>query len=249
MLRVFAPEGPSDGLIELGRDEAHHLVKVRRVEAGELVEAFDGRGHSWVCEVVESGRNHCLLRVNSPKENADTKPNRPEIVVATAVPKGDRFDWLVEKATELGVVRLIPLKCDRSVVDPRDSKIDRLRQLVIESCKQCGRNKLMQIDKPVSLAELTTEMNGSLAEFAVFWADREGQPAEAMLTQYAAVITITVLIGPEGGWSDRERTLLKSGEYQCLKLASHVLRIETAALAAASVLASLSVRMADSKPG
>ncbi|MFM7316440.1 MAG: RsmE family RNA methyltransferase [bacterium] len=242
MLRVFAPEGPSDGLIDLGREEAHHLVNVRRVEAGERVEAFDGRGQSWMCEVVEWGRNHCLLRAHSPGDHKDRDANRPEIVIATAVPKGDRFDWLVEKATELGVDRLVPLRCDRSVVDPRDSKIDRLRQLVIESCKQCGRNKLMQIDSPVSVAALLAETPGGSGAPVVYWADREGLPAGQTLPQAALEKTLLVLIGPEGGWSDRERTVLRSGQYHCLKLAEHILRIETAAIAAAAVLASLAVQ-------
>ena len=247
MLRVFAPEGPVSGLIELGREEAHHLVKVRRVQAGEAVEAFDGAGNSWLCEVVEFGKNHAILRVNAQASFGNLSINLPEITIATAVPKGDRFDWLIEKTAELGVSRLVPLKCDRSVVDPRESKLDRLRQAIVEACKQSGRNQLMQMDAPMALADFLDRFSATTNESIVYWADRAGEPAVSLLVDAGAMKSIAVLIGPEGGWSDRERSLLISRQIPCIKMADDVLRIETAAIAAASILSGICSRAAGHK--
>ena len=237
MLRVYAPEGPESGLIELEKDEAHHLVRVRRVMDGERVEAFDGKGNAWSAEVAEVGKNHCLLRVIDQTGQFHTTSHQSEIIIATAVPKGDRFDWLVEKATELGVSRLVPLRCDRSVVDPRDSKIDRLRQLVVEACKQSGRNLLMQIDQPIGLTDYLNSAFGQSDETKMLWADQAGQPAARLLAEIDQTKHRAILIGPEGGWSEAERELFQHRQMESIRLANHILRIETAATAAAAILA------------
>ena len=151
--RFYCPEAASrvGGLLVLEGDEAHHLAKVRRIGVGQVVEVFDGRGFGVRAEVVELARGRVTLR-----PVGDPLPDRAALLaltLATAVPKGERFDWLVEKATEIGVARLVPLIAARSVVEPRDAKLDRLRRLVIEATKQCGRSQLMAIDPPVAWSE------------------------------------------------------------------------------------------------
>ncbi|MFL5327923.1 MAG: RsmE family RNA methyltransferase [Gemmataceae bacterium] len=128
------------GEVILQGPEAHHLATVMRAKPGDSVTLFTGDGLEYPATVAEVGKKAVTLQVlqpiSLPRELAF------ELEIATAIPKGDRGDFLVEKLTELGVTRLVPLKTQRSVVHPR---IERLERTVIEACKQCGRNRLMEI--------------------------------------------------------------------------------------------------------
>src|SRR4051812_23439804 len=139
--RFYCPDPPVEGFLTLSGDEARHLIRVRRLGPGDVVEVFDGRGTALRAEVAGVGRDRVELAVRGGPLPDRVAPCL--LTLATAVPKADRFDWLVEKATELGVARLVPLRTERSVVDPRATKLDRLRRAIIEAAKQCGRNRLM----------------------------------------------------------------------------------------------------------
>ncbi len=139
---------PATASLTLAGDQAHHLARVRRVQVGEMVEIFDGQGNATAAEVVTVEKTRVTLRsVGSPLP--DRRPGI-DLTLATAVPKGERFDWLIEKASELGVDRIVPLLTERSVVDPGQAKLERLRKTCVESAKQSGRNRLMNIFDPVS---------------------------------------------------------------------------------------------------
>ena len=125
--RFYCPDSPVNGRVLLEGDEARHLIRVRRVARGECVEIFDGRGSAIRAEVADLGRDRVELVVLGPA--VSIREPRCLLTLATAVPKGERFDWLVEKATELGVARLTPIVTERSVVDPRSAKLDRLRRV------------------------------------------------------------------------------------------------------------------------
>ncbi|MEK6260562.1 MAG: RsmE family RNA methyltransferase, partial [Planctomycetota bacterium] len=140
--RFFAPNCPETGSVSLDGPEAHHLMHVLRISAGQRIEVFDGHGLVATAEVVAVRKRDVELRIVTSRQ--EIPPSR-EVILGTAVPKGDRFDWLIEKATELGVTRIVPLITSRSSVDPRDSKLDKLRQTVITACKQCGRNHLLEL--------------------------------------------------------------------------------------------------------
>jgi 16S rRNA (uracil1498-N3)-methyltransferase len=232
MERVFAPDGPTDGQITLDRDEAHHLTRVRRVEIGKPVIAFDGQGHAWFCHLADSTKSTAVLEVQS-EITVSKELAAPAIWVGTAVPKGDRFDWIIEKATELGVAHLVPLRCDRSVVDPRSTKLDRLRRSVIEACKQCGRNDLMTIDPPSSLTEFLASL--AAGELGLI-ADQGGMSMTHLVHSSLSVNRVKVCVGPEGGWTSDERQLAQSYGWMSVGLGPHILRIETAVVAAASAI-------------
>ncbi len=233
MERVYAPGGEVGGSIALDREEAHHLVRVRRVAVGETVIAFDGQGTSWLCRLADIGKHAAWLEVIERAEPDPVAASMPEVWLGTAVPKGDRFDWIVEKATELGVARIVPLACQRSVVEPRATKLDRLRRTIVEACKQCGRDLLAEITEPVSIQNFLAE--GTESGIRLF-ADR----GPANLAKIAAVNPrpecVRVCVGPEGGWTDSERDLAHENGWQTVGLGPHVLRIETAAIAAAAAI-------------
>ena len=234
MQRVFAPEGLINGQILLDRDEAHHLMKVRRVEIGDPVQAFDGLGHAWLCRVAASTKTTALLDVQSVMDSSIGR-YLPKLTIATAVPKGDRFDWIIEKATELGVDHLVPLRCERSVVEPRETKLDRLRKSVIESCKQCGRNDLMTLHQPMSLPSFLSNLKpGELGLVA----DQTGLPLMQIRSGIETLghSAIKVCVGPEGGWTNQEKQSALAQGWQPVGLGPFILRIETAVVAAVAAI-------------
>src|SRR5690606_38633593 len=139
----YLPESLDRPELTLTGSEAHHLSHVLRLGPGAIVTLFDGEGNEAVAEVISTGKRDVRLKQHSFANRFD--PTDVSITLAVAPPKGDRFRWMVEKATELGVARLVPLLTTRTIVDPRESKLDKLRQTVIAACKQCGRSRLMEI--------------------------------------------------------------------------------------------------------
>jgi 16S rRNA (uracil1498-N3)-methyltransferase len=224
MHRYFLDGDLSLGKIRISGAEAHHLIHVMRTSIGESVEIFDGRGNFVRGTVVELGRKEALIAAESLQTS--TRPEGP--VLIAAVPKGDRFRWLVEKATELGVSRLIPVTTSLSVVAPRESKIEKQEQTVVAACKQSGRNWLMQVDSLRTLEQATEEYRETGLKYV---ADPSG---ESLCSRVGSGFGAPVfVIGPEGGLTASELEQLKSRGYETIRLGSTILRIETAAIALA----------------
>ncbi len=227
--RFYCPDRPVDGRARLEGDEARHLIKVRRVAVGESVELFDGRGHRYRAEVATLGRDLVDLAVLAL---ADPDPAPAlALTLATAVPKGDRFDWLIEKATELGVARLIPLVTERSSVDPRSAKLERLRRVVIEASKQSRRDRLMDLDPPTPWSSLVESPGSGLRLLA----HPGGRPIAAVGPELSRGSAL-VAIGPEGGFTPAEVGRAEAAGWGLVGLGPTVLRVETAAIAATAAL-------------
>ena len=230
--RFYCPKAPVDGRAWLEGDEARHLIRVRRVAVGECVELFDGRGSAYRAEVVTLGRDRVELEVVGPAE-ANRAANC-SLTLVTAVPKGERFDWLVEKATELGVARLIPLVTERSVVDPRSAKIDRLRRVIVEAAKQCRRDRLMELDPPTSWASAVGSTRDTIRLIA-----HPGGRGIADSGFRPRGQSVVLAIGPEGGFTEDEVERAIGKGWRSVGLGRTVLRVETAALAGCSILLAL----------
>lgn len=213
-------------------DEARHLARVRRLGVDCVVEVFDGRGNATAAEVTAVGRDRVeLRRIGEPLP--DPSP-LCRLTLATAVPKGERFDWLVEKATELGVARLVPLITERSVVDPRGAKLDRLRRLSVEASKQCGRNRVLELEAPTPFARLLAESTDNVRILA----DPKGLSAE-LWPRAPQGASAVLAIGPEGGFTEAEVAQARESGWTLGRLAPTILRIETAGLAGAAILLSI----------
>ena len=212
-------------------DEARHLAKVRRVGVAAEVEIFDGRGAAALAEVVRVGRD----RVDLLPRQAVVGIPAPflGVTLATAIPKGDRFDWLIEKATELGVGRVIPLITERSSVDPRSAKLDRLRRAIIEACKQCRRDTLMTLDEPMPWAEWLSRGDPTADHRWIAHPGGSREWAKASIDRGARIV---VAVGPEGGFTEREVDTARSAGWEPIHLTATILRVETAALALAAGL-------------
>lgn len=230
--RFYCPDPPVDGHAWLEGDEARHLTKVRRVAPGESVEIFDGRGSAFLAKVTTVGRDRVELTILEPL--VPTPAPGCSLTLATAVPKGERFDWLVEKATELGVTRLIPLITERSVVDPRSAKLDRLRRVIVEASKQCQRTRLMDLETPTRWASLVSKNRSSMRLIA-----HPGAPGMAATGLRPAGQSVILAIGAEGGFTSLEVEQAVAEGWQVVGMGPTLLRVETAALAGCSALMAL----------
>jgi 16S rRNA (uracil1498-N3)-methyltransferase len=224
--RFFTPDSLGAGEYVLTGAEAHHLAAVRRFVPGDRVVLFNGDGNEYTAEILGTGKKSVTLHVLGP-EPADRELPFP-LVVASALPKGDRADFLVEKLTELGVTRFVPLVTARSVVVPKESVVEKFGRAVIEASKQCGRNRLMTVDPPRRWeAFLATP---GLPERRVILHTGRG------LVGLGPAAGVVVAVGPEGGFEPQELEAAVSAGWTPASLGPRVLRAETAAVAAAAVL-------------
>jgi len=218
--RYFSAEPIQGSTATLAGNEAHHLLHVMRAQPGLELVLFDGTGGQYEAEVVQCKRSTVEVAVGPRQPIERELPF--QLTLAVAMPKGDRQRWLVEKAVELGVNRLVPLQTDRSGNSP---KPDKLNRYVIEASKQCGRNRLMQLTSPSSWDDLLALETSGRHVFAHPGGVPFGQ------TGGEATSDITIAVGPEGGFTDEEAAAAKTAGWTVVGLGDRIMRIETAALA------------------
>jgi 16S rRNA (uracil1498-N3)-methyltransferase len=217
------------GAVELTGPEAHHLATVCRLRPGAAVCLFNGDGRQYPARVQHVAKRAVQLDVLGVEEPPRELPVALE--VAAALPKGDRGPFLVEKLTELGVTAFVPLASERSVVQPREGKMDRLHRHVIEASKQCGRNVLMRIDDLADWASYGR--GGKSGEICVLAHPGGAEQLDDVLAMPQAA-AVRVAVGPEGGFTDAEVALAREAGWHLVDLGPRTLRIETAALALAA---------------
>jgi 16S rRNA (uracil1498-N3)-methyltransferase len=220
---AFAAE--ADRRVVLAGDEARHLAGVMRARIGDEVTLFDGSGSEFAARIAKLGKQAVELEVVGRQE-ISRELARP-LTLGVALPKGDRQKWLVEKATELGTTRLVPLVTERGVAQPVEAALDRLRRSVIEASKQCGRNRLLEIGEPQTLAEFAAAAPpGALRLIA----HPGGAEASTLVTEGE----LWAAVGPEGGFTDAEVAAAEQARWQRVSLGRAILRVETAAMALAA---------------
>lgn len=225
-LRRLYVETPltAEARVELDPAQANYLGNVMRLKEGDRLLVFDGTSGEWLAEVAEAGKKCMRLSVVEP-----TRPQEsvPDLWLAFAPVKKGRVDWLVEKAVELGVARLLPVVTQRTIVDKL--KLERMRAHIIEAAEQCGRTMLAEIDEPVKLEAL---LKGRDLARALYFADENGgEPATDAFKPGPALI----LTGPEGGFTPDEAVAIRAASNStAISLGPRILRAETAALAAAA---------------
>ncbi len=229
--RYFLTTPPTGSRAVLEGDEGRHVARVMRARPGDGLEVFDGQGHWWTATVTGVDRSDVQLELGRCfSEPAGTGVS---LTLAVALPKGERQKWLIEKLTELGVARLVPLQTVRGVAEPTTAAIERLRRGVIEACKQCGRCRLLEITAPSPLNALT-----SLQPTAQrLLADPGGLPLATAATPTGG--DLLVAVGPEGGFTAEEVATAAAAGFKRVSLGPHILRIETAAIAMAAIAGQL----------
>ena len=226
--RFFITTQPAGDRAVLEGDEARHLTRVLRAKVGDTVSLFDGRGREWPARVASLGRDRVELDTTEP--TVDPVPVAIPLTLAVALPKGDRQKWMVEKLTELGTARLVPLETTRGVAEATASAQVRLERVVIEACQQCGRNTLMEIAAGRPLERLLAEVP---AGACVVIAHPGGRLLDAATMPPTATAMIA-LVGPEGGFTDEELGTADRAGVIRISLGPRILRVETAAIALAA---------------
>jgi len=224
----------SDVFVQLDAEQAHHARKVLRLRPNDLVELCDGRGRVGTGAIDLTG-SEARVRLHGVR---DEPPPRPAIDIAAALPKGPRLEDMVNQLSQVGADTLIPLRSARSVVDPRAGKFDRLGRIAVEAAKQCRRATLLEIEQMTDFADALARP-ADLRLLAAPDGDAGATIAEA-LTKAQRVL---VLIGPEGGWTSEEISSAAAAGFVPWRLGPHVMRVETAAAAAVSVLRGMGERV------
>ena len=206
--------------------EAHHLVHVMRARPGARVVLFDGSGAEFAARVERISRAEVELLVLSRQKVDRELPL--ELTLGVTLPKGGRQKWLVEKAVELGVARVVPLMTSRSVTKPGQQAVARLRRTVIEASKQCGRNRLMQIAEPQVWADFVATTQTAPCRLLAHPRHRATEADRR--TKPDLPNTVVLAVGPEGGFTPDEISLATAAGWQPIDLGPRILRIETAAI-------------------
>ena len=234
--RLYVPGPLGVGAITLDGPQAHYLAGVMRAKPGDPVKLFDDMTGEWLAAVSDVAKRHVTLDLT---EHLREREAVPDLWLCFAPLKKGPIDFLVEKACELGVARLVPVMTHRTVVDRLNE--DRLRANLIEAAEQCGRTALPELAAPAKLAALLREWasSGSGGERTLFFADEEGgDPAHAAMAarHREAPGPAAILIGPEGGFDADERAAIRAlPQAVGISLGPRILRAETAAAAAVSV--------------
>jgi 16S rRNA (uracil1498-N3)-methyltransferase len=229
---------------ELTGGEAHHLFNVCRLKTGDKVELFDGAGILATALIEKATSKSVLLKIVDLKKIE--KPDKPEIVIAVSPPKGERFDWLMEKCTEFGVDRIIPVIFERTIKQPKNPKaVERWRNIAIAAAKQCRRIFLPQIDTPMTLSEVLSVLKKQHNEAEILVGSLESKSPALITKQFGTKLVrrsaseggdVIAFIGPEGGITEAEKALLEDYGAKSVRLTDTILRVETAALAFAAIL-------------
>ncbi len=227
--------------IPLSPEESHHLVAVNRAQIGDTVVAFDGKGAEWICRLASDRKNAAVLQVRFKQK---IKPLPYEITLGQALPKGQFMDAIVRKATELGAARIVPLESERTQVhldgNRSDKKIEKWQNAALEAAKQCGNAFVPEITSVQSAGAFIEGAKGYdlklIASLQPGAKSLKAVLANFQATQNRAPKKVLWLVGPEGDFTPAEMSQSKSAGFEPITLGPLVLRCETAAAYALSVL-------------
>lgn len=218
------------GEYDLDPQESHHAASVLRLRTGDAVMVFDGQGACAPAVLAVAGRNAVHARVESADDVQREEPAVPRLTIATAIPKGKRWQGLVEKCTELGADAIIPLHTERSVAKGEGDK-EKWKRWAVEASKQCRRNWIPEMYDPCGIEEavVLAERGGAV----LILADADGDSPFRLRDQTAGAEAggVVAVIGPEGGLTDGEIQFCKTRGAKTIRLSPFILRVETAAAA------------------
>jgi len=220
------------GRAELSSEEAHHARDVLRLKTGDALSIFDGEGREFSGKLLSLTKNF-----GEVGEVREIEPSAPEsslsITQASVVIPGDKYDLVVQKAVELGVMRFFPLTSMRCEIKLKDieKKLERWRRIALDAAKQCGRARLMQIGEPMDVKVFLKEMSAGSGR-RMFFSEREGEK----LVLEPSPETLVSVIGPKGGWDDLELIAARDSGFEIVTFGGRIMRAETASIALTAIL-------------
>lgn len=233
MARLFVPPERLGGeRVVLQDEENKYLVRVLRLEAGDAVVLFDGHGQEIEARLESVSARGSVLRLGARRS---VVLPAVRVTLVQAVPRGDRMDLVVQKATELGIARIVPVLSARTGAQPLgESRLRRWRTIATEAARQCGRADVPSIDDVRPLADALAEAPEEGQARLFVWEASRGSPLRRALTGTEAAVRL--LVGPEGGFAESEARDIEAAGYRAVGLGSRILRSETAALVAVALV-------------
>jgi 16S rRNA (uracil1498-N3)-methyltransferase len=232
--RFHAPEAGADRLATLSRDEAHHLVHVLRVRAGDEIVVFDGRGREWLARVDAATRSSVTVELISPR--APVAEPMVAVTIGLALLKGDRMDAAIRDATALGAAAIVPIASAHVAVPPRarrdDAARERWTRTAVAAAKQCGRAVVPAVSQVMTL-EAAVGASAGARLLAALEPCADGLDAADLSRRPDAAL---LLVGPEGGWSEAEIAFLRARGAGAVRLGPRTLRAELAPVVALTTL-------------
>ncbi|MEC5398228.1 16S rRNA (uracil(1498)-N(3))-methyltransferase [Uliginosibacterium sp. H1] len=238
--RFHCPVAISVGVeMPLPEEAAHHAARVLRLAEGDAVVLFDGEGGEYAARLVRVGRE-VWVRVESHAAADRESPLTVSLVQGLAV--ADKMDWIVQKATELGVAAVHPVAASRSVMkltgDRADKRVAHWQGVAVAACEQSGRNRVPVVSPVRSLAQWLADWRAGAGKAGQCWVlDPQGAIPLARMAPPAGPVAL--LIGPEGGWTEQELVAIRGAGAQAVTLGPRILRTETAGLAALAAMQGL----------
>jgi 16S rRNA (uracil1498-N3)-methyltransferase len=235
--RIFVPGAlQAESEFVLPEQAGEHLTRVLRLEAGAAFTVFNGLGGEYAAVLgVRSGKK-VLARLG--RHDAIERESPLDITLLQGVARGERMDLIVQKATELGVTRIVPVLAERSVVKvdakQRERKLEHWQSIAISACEQCGRNRLPEVYVPAALGDAIAALP-EVGLRCLLAADG----GESLAAAARGITNVVLLIGPEGGLADNERQFARANGFAAYRLGPRILRTETAGLAALATLQAL----------
>ncbi|MCW0373806.1 MULTISPECIES: 16S rRNA (uracil(1498)-N(3))-methyltransferase [Xanthomonas] len=219
--------------LSLPEDVANHLLRVLRLREGDPCVLFNGDGCDYPAELLQAGKRNASVRIGAAQPVDNESPLA--ITLLQGVARGEKMDLILQKATELGVAAIVPVWAERTEVKLDAARVDKRvahwRSVVISACEQSGRARVPQLSAPLALADAARAAADSPCRLIL---DPQGEQRLRSLAIGGAAATIA--IGPEGGWSPRDRATLEAAGFVGLRLGPRILRTETAGLAAIAAL-------------
>ncbi len=240
LTRIYIPEALAAGHeIMLPQPAAEHLTRVLRLEPGAPFLVFDGRGHEYTA--VLGDRHGKQSRARVEREVSVERESPLDVTLLQGIARGERMDFIIQKATELGVTRIVSFFAERSVVrvdaKQRERKHEHWQAVAVSACEQCGRNRIPPVSAPLSLDQAVS----ALAEESLrCLLAADGAQSLVTAARHTHGKPVTLLIGPEGGLSEGERQFAQSHRFVACRLGPRVMRTETAGLAALAALQAVS---------
>ena len=232
------PKDIKDESFIIENEQFHYLATVRRFSVGEEINIFDGLGNSYKARIDVIDRKSMRGKILSSKTFVLPKKN---ISIYTAIPKGERFDWLIEKAGEIGVTKIVPVIYTRSVVkELSDAKYERYKKISIAASSQSWRADIMPILNPVKFNEVAEKISSQTNTLNILpWESEEKKNIFELLKENEEINNINIFIGPEGGFDKTEIDIALQSGFSTVTLGKNILRVETAAIVASSILTSI----------
>ena len=232
------PKDIQDKSFIIENEQFHYLSNVRRFSVGDEINIFDGLGNSYKARIDNIDKKNMKGTILSSKTLV--LPNK-KISLYTAIPKGERFDWLIEKASEIGVSKIVPVIYVRSVVkELSENKLERYKKISISASSQSWRADIMPIEKPTSFIETAETVSNQKDTLNMLpWESEEDKNILTVLNENKKIKNINIFIGPEGGFDKTEIDVAIKKGFKTVTLGKNILRVETAAIVASSIVTAM----------